>query len=390
MKIAFVAPFFGENASGGAEFAARSVALHLADGGIEVDILTTCLQDLPHGLTNNIHHAGISHDGELTIKRFRAETPDMSQFGELNSFIIDGGKLTQQEELQFMSRHVNSIDLMRYIADHEAEYDYFCFIPYLFGTTCFGVQIAPHKSIMIPCLHDEGYARLEIVKQAVSSAKRIVFNAKAEQRFARKAYGIDDSKGIYIGLGVETDIEYDAERFRSKFGIKEPFVLYAGRRDTTKNVHTLITNFERYKCDNPGPLKLVLIGPAELPAANPSDDIVDLGFVTEQEKHDAYAAAELFCQPSLNESFSYVIMEAWLCGTPCLVHEKCEVTRDHAVSSGGGLYFNTPADFCRSLELMLKDSDLKQRMAAAGREYVLDNFAWKHIVTKFKEKVFTK
>jgi glycosyltransferase involved in cell wall biosynthesis len=123
---------------------------------------------------------------------------------------------------------------------------------------------------------------------------------------------------------------------------------------------------------------------------NPSADIADLGFVTEQEKLDAYAAAEIFCQPSLNESFSYVIMEAWLCGTPCLVHEKCEVTRDHAVSSGGGLYFNTPADFSRSLGLMLNDSDLKQRMSTAGREYVLDNFAWKHIVTKFKEKVFTK
>lgn len=390
MKIAFVAPFFGRNASGGAEFAARSVALHLADDGLDVDILTTCLQDLPHGLTNNIHPAGISHDGKLTIIRFKAESPDMAQFGELNNFIIDGGRLTSREELQFMSRHVNSIDLLRYIADHETEYDYFCFIPYLFGTTCFGAQIAPHKSVMIPCLHDEGYARLETVKQALNSVHKLVFNAKPEQQFAQETYGIDDSRGIYVGLGVETDIDFNAERFRSKFRIEDPFVLYAGRRDTTKNVHTLITNFESCKRDNPGPLKLVLIGPAELPVANPSNDIVDLGFVSEQEKHDAYAAAEIFCQPSLNESFSYVIMEAWLCGTPCLVHEKCDVTRDHVVSSGGGLYFNTAADFNRSLDLMLNDNGLKQRMAAAGRKYVLDNFDWKHIVAKFKEKVFTK
>ena len=388
MKIAFVAPFFGEKAAGGAEFAARSVALHLADSGIEVEILTTCLQDLPHGLTNNIHPTGTSKDGKLTIRRFKAETPDMTPFGELNAFIIDGGKPTPQEELQFMSRHVNSIELLNYIADHENDYDWFCFIPYLFGTTCFGAQIAPHKSIIIPCLHDEGYARLDLVKKAITNAHRIVFNAEAEQRFARKAYGIDENNGIYVGLGVETEIEFDAKRFRSRFQTDDPFVLYAGRRDTTKNVHNLIAYFENYKLQNPSPLKLVLIGPAELPVANPSDDIIDLGFVTEQEKRDAYAAAEVFCQPSLNESFSYVIMESWLCGTPCLVHEKCEVTHDHAVKSGGGLYFNSSSDFCKTLDLMLNDNNLNQRMAKAGRQYVLDNFAWKHIVDKFKREIF--
>ncbi len=388
MKIAFVAPFFGAKAAGGAEFAARSIACHLADDGIEVDILTTSLQDLPHGITRKTHAAGTSRDGSLTVRRFSVETANMDSFGDLNNFIIDGGKLTDDEELQFMSRHVTSIDLIRYIAEHEAEYDWFCFIPYLFGTSCFGARVVPHKSIIIPCLHDEGYAQMQLVKDLIRSAHKVVFNAEAEQRFAQETYGIDDSKGIYIGLGVETYIDFNAERFRKKFGIKEPFVLYVGRRDITKNVHTLISNFENYKEIHPGPLKLVLIGPAPLPVTDPSDDIIDLGFVSEQEKRDAYAAAEVFSQPSLNESFSYVIMESWLCGTPCLVHEKCEVTRDHVVNSGGGLYFNTRQEFNKTLDLMLSDIALNNRMAEAGRNYVLDNFAWKHIVRKFKTEIF--
>jgi glycosyltransferase involved in cell wall biosynthesis len=385
LKIAFVAPFFGKDAAGGAEFAARSVALHLADSGIDVEILTTCLKDLPSGITNNIHRPGTSRDGKLTIRRFKAETPDMANFGELNDFIIDGGKLTDREELQFMSRHVNSIDLLNYIAEHEADYDRFCFIPYLFGTTCFGIMIAPHKSIMIPCLHDEGYANLEIIKRAINAAQHLIFNARPEQILAQKLYGISDSQGTHIGLGVETDISCNAERFRHKFGIREPFLLYAGRRDTTKNVHTLIHNFEQFKRENPGNLKLVLIGPAPLPVANPSADIIDLGFVSEQEKRDAYAAAEIFCQPSLNESFSYVIMESWLCGTPCLVHEKCEVTKDHITTSGGGLYFNTPADFNQTVKFMLDNQQERTRMATSGKNYVLKNFAWPEIVRKYKQ-----
>ncbi len=388
MKIAFVCPFFGENAAGGAEFATRSVALHLAESGINVEILTTCLQDLPHGLTNNAHPAGTSQDGPLTVRRFRAESPDMTPFAELNDRIIAGEKLTPREELQFMSRHVNSIDLLQYLSKHEADYKWFCFIPYLFGTTCFGTRVVPHKAIMIPCLHDEGYARLKMVSNSICLSQRIVFNAEAEQRYAKATYGIDSQKGVHIGLGVDTDITFDAERFRSHFGIRDPFMLYAGRRDTTKNVHTLIDYFERYKRAHQGPLKLVLIGPAELPVANISSDIVDLGFVTEQEKRDAYAAAAIFCQPSLNESFSYVIMESWLCGTPCLVHESCEVTLDHVIRSGGGLYFASCDDFAKTTEKLLSDAELSDKMAQSGRQYVLNNYSWEHIVRRFKEDVF--
>ena len=388
MRVAFVCPFFGKDAAGGAEFAARSVALHLADSGVEVEVLTTCLHDLPHGLTRNVHSPGISQDGPITIHRFRAETPDMTPFEALNDLIIDGETLSPQEERQFMSRNVNSFDLLRYIAAHEPDYDWFCFIPYLFGTTVFGARIVPHKAIMIPCLHDEGYARLQLVRDTIACVHRVVFNAGAEQRFANDAYGIDEERGITIGLGVDTDVTFDAERFRQRFGIEDPFILYAGRRDTTKNVHTLIAHFDRYKEQNPGPLKLVLMGPADLPVADPSDDIVDLGFVSEQEKRDAYAAADIFCQPSLNESFSYVIMEAWLSGTPCLVHEKCKVTRDHVVQSGGGLYFDDEKDFCGVVDRLLKDPELRGNMATAGRQYVLNNFSWERIVKRFREEVF--
>jgi len=388
LKIAFVCPFFGEQAAGGAEFAGRSVALHLAASGVEVEILTTCLQDLTHGIANNVHPTGVSQDGPLTVRRFKAETPDMAPFADLNDCIIDGGTLTRNEELQFMSRHVVSVAMLRHMAAHVDLYDWFCFIPYPFGTTVFGVRIAPHKSVIIPCLHDEGYARLQLVREALTSAKRIVFNAEAERRFANTAYGIDDEKGVYVGLGVETQVDSDGQRFRRNFGIEDPFILYAGRRDTTKNVHTLITYFEQYKQQSPGPLKLVLVGPGGLPVANPSDDIVDLGFVSERDKRDAYAAAELFCQPSRNESFSYVIMEAWLGGTPCLVHERCEVTREHVVRSGGGLYFSSASDFAGAVERILNDTELRSRMATAGRQYVLDNFAWPHIVRRFKEDVF--
>jgi glycosyltransferase involved in cell wall biosynthesis len=70
------------------------------------------------------------------------------------------------------------------------------------------------------------------------------------------------------------------------------------------------------------------------------------------------------------------------------VHEDCDVTRDHVVESGGGLYFRTAADFAGALDRMLGDAPLCRRMAAAGRRYVLDHYAWPEIIRRFKEQVF--
>ena len=81
-----------------------------------------------------------------------------------------------------------------------------------------------------------------------------------------------------------------------------------------------------------------------------SADILDLGFVSAQDKADAYAGALALCQPSLLESFSLVMMEAWLAGTPALVHGRCAVTRDHCLASNGGLFFEDYFEFVEALD----------------------------------------
>ena len=97
----------------------------------------------------------------------------------------------------------------------------------------------------------------------------------------------------------------------------EPYLLlYVGRRDETKNIWLLLAYLREYWARRGTPLKLLLAGrdPIDLPR-NLEPLVYDLGFLSEQQKHDAYASADLFVQPSLYESFSIVLMEAWLQGT---------------------------------------------------------------------------
>ena len=389
MKIAFVAPFFGERASGGAESECRQTALRLAQQGIEVEILTTCLLDLAHGMTVNAYPQGITHDGDVLVRRFRAAIFDPGPFGQLNQRLIDKEVLTADEERHFMARNVNSFDLYRYIASNSDDYDWLCFIPYLFGTSCYGTEICPEKSILIPCLHDEGYTRMQLVQNMFKRVARIAFHTPAEMKLAEELFGPAPSphQRLLIGEGVNVDFESNSTRFRDRFSIHDPFIMYAGRKDSTKNVDTLIQYFSDYKRLTKNKLKLVLVGPRE--AAIPTDmtqSIVDLGFVDDQDKKDAYSAATLFCQPSRNESFSIVIMEAWVCGTPCLVHGQCAVTRDHAVLSGGGIPYTHYGEFKGSLDYLLENSEIRHTMGKFGRQYVLDNFAWNRIIDRYRNE----
>ncbi|HRE28193.1 MAG TPA: glycosyltransferase, partial [Anaerolineales bacterium] len=86
------------------------------------------------------------------------------------------------------------------------------------------------------------------------------------------------------------------------------------------NVHALVEYFSAYKQTRGGDLKLVLTGDGALRNAISHPDLVFTGYLSDQMLQDAIAGAVALCQPSLMESFSIVIMQAWILGVPVLVH----------------------------------------------------------------------
>ena len=111
--------------------------------------------------------------------------------------------------------------------------------------------------------------------------------------------------------------------------------------------------------------------------------IVDLGFVSEQEKHEAMAGALAFIHPSVNESLGIVLLESWLAGTPALVHAKSKVLRWQCARSNGGLWFRSYPEFEEELLLLMNNPELRKQMGACGRDYVLREYAWPAVDKRF-------
>ncbi len=384
MKIAFVIPWYGD-IPGGAETECRRTAENLQKSGLDVEILTTCVKQFLSDWNTDHYSQGIYKENGITVRRFSVRKRDTKKFDQVNFKLMNNCRISPIEEQIYIENMINSDDLYSYIRDHGNEYDHFFFIPYMFGTTYYGSLIHPEKSILIPCLHDESYAYMDIFKKMFKDVKAVIYNSEPEKELANRIYDIKGHQ-IVMGAGMDTDISYNAQRFRDKYGIKNEFLLYAGRRDSGKNVSLLMEYFARYKESYGGNLKLVLIGKGELTVPKEHmHDIIDLGFVPLEDKFDAYAAATLFCMPSTNESFSIVIMEAWLCGTPVLVHADCAVTKDHCIKSNGGLYFSNYDEFEECLKYFLTDPAKRDLIAKNGKEYVIRNYSWETVIRRYEK-----
>lgn len=374
-RLGLIVPRYGPDVLGGAETLARRLAEHLPGDEFQVTVLTTCARDL---LTwRNEYPAGEASVGGQRVLRFPVDhhRRDARLFRQLDDRACRDEPLTPEEQAAWLENAAHSPALYSHLARHGGDYDLLIFLPYLFGTTLYGSTIWPDKSVICPCLHDEAYARFIDVRAMLRRVRGLMFISKPEQALAEDKLGVRHPAARLVGAGVEP-FEADAERFRRKFGLAGPFLLYAGRLDPAKNLLQLVSHFVAYRQAQPnGDLKLVLAGSGPL-ALPDHPDIVPLGFLGEQDLRDAYAAATLLCQPSLVESFSLVLMEAWLAGTPALVHGHCPVTRYHVVQSNGGLYFASAAEFAGALDWFLHHPHKRAQMGKLGRAYVEHRFNW--------------
>ena len=150
-KIGFVIPWYGENIPGGAEMELREVATHLQKAGMEVEILTTCVKDFNADWNVNYYAAGTAIVDDIVVRRFPVRRRDTAAFDRVNRKLMQGQRLSLQEEQTFVEEMVNSPQLYEYMLDSSDDYSLYVFIPYMFGTTYFGMQICPEKSVLIPC-----------------------------------------------------------------------------------------------------------------------------------------------------------------------------------------------------------------------------------------------
>lgn len=378
LPIALVIPWYGKQARGGAEQECNFMAHCLSNAGHIVEVFTTCVPTAADDRGVNVLPPGAAMEDGILVRRFPVKRQNRERYEPANLRIFRNESFSKMDEQAYIEEDINSPEMYDYIKLHKEDYRCFIPLPYLYGVVYHVSRICPEKTVMIPCLHDESYAYMSIFKELMPRLKGMVFLSWPECRLANMLYPLNPMRTEVLGAVVPSGWEEqcNADAFRVKFNINDPYIVFAGRKDAGKKADELRDFFIRYKSERPdSALKLVFIGGGNLDIpAEWQRDIFDLGFLSEQDKHDALAGALLLCNPSQFESFSIVIMESWQAGRPVMVSALCPVTADFCRRSGGGKSYSDYQQFSQQIDWFLTHKSETDAMGQRGKAYVQNNF----------------
>ncbi|HEB41656.1 MAG TPA: glycosyltransferase [Candidatus Dependentiae bacterium] len=382
MKIAFVIQRYGQEVNGGAELLCRGVAEHLVDE-LEIEILTTCAKD--YITWKNEYPPGDTVINEVKIKRFPVEKKrNIKKFNRFSNKIFAKNNISEKDEVKWLYMQGPVCPkLLDFIQANKNDYDYFIFFTYLYYTTAMGLPLVAEKSLFVPTAHDELPLQLGIYKNMFRTTQAMIYSTKEEMDLVNQHFNNSSLESEIIGIGVDKPkYSVEAKEFSNKYSISN-FILFAGRIEEGKGLSELFEFFIKYlESSQNKDLYLVLIGKRHMTIPD-HPNILYLGFVTEQDKYNAIAAAKVTVVPSPLESLSIISLEAWLLSKPILVNGRSPVLKGNCQRSNGGLYYDNFADFKEKLNLLLNSKDVREKMGLRGQKYVEDNFSWPVVKRKY-------
>ncbi len=376
--VGVVASRYGDNVLGGAEAVLRAMATRLQLRGWPVEVLTTTSVDLYRPA--NAEQPGTRDEGGVTVRRFAVVPPERGP-DLIGHRILAGEPLSVLEQMQWMNTGMRSPDFFDHLSSHARDYQALVCAPYMSWLSFVCAELAADRTILMPCLHDEPFARLELFRSEFEDVRGLWFLSDPERDLAARLFRLPSQTEV-VGSGVEPPSTFDAAGFRRRHGLDGEFLFYAGRREWMKGWNDLLDHLSFTARRLGRSLTLVTCGAGAVGTAPQGVELVDLGFLPDAERWNAFAAASVSLQPSSNESFSLSVLESWAAGTVVVANAKSAVVAWHCERSEAGLTYRDRYEFAACLALLLGSADLRCELAARGLQYVASTYPWSGVIDR--------
>jgi glycosyltransferase involved in cell wall biosynthesis len=324
VKLAVVVQRYGADINGGAELHARYVAERLSRHA-EVEVVTSCARD--YVTWRNELPEGLDRVNGVAVRRFPVRHErNPNQFGRQSQRVFEHPHSVADELSWLESEGPASPALVEHLCRAAAGLDFVLLFSYRYYHAWHAARRLPAKAVLVPTAERDPAIGLSIFGPTFRGVRAVMYNSHEEQAMIHAATGNQDVPGVVVGVGSDLPAQTSPERFRQKFQITGPFAIYVGRIDENKGCGELFSFFQRYAATFPRGLDLVLVGSAIMPVPQ-HPRIHHLGFLPDQDKFDAMAAADVLIMPSYFESLSMVALEAWALGRPVLANGRCDVLK---------------------------------------------------------------
>lgn len=231
-----------------------------------------------------------------------------------------------------------------------------------------------------------------IAQKVIGSVDRIIGVSKNEISLLSEALDVPKKKVRIIPNGINEDDFTpipDGEKFRDMYDIDGKMVLFTGRLASNKGLIHLVETMPKVLEDHPD-TTFVVIGEDEGMRSEIKNRASRLGVEEHLKIIDyiedysvfkaSYSAADVFFLPSEYEAFGIVLLEAMMCGTPCVATRVGGVPE--VVSDGETGYlcdYGDTGDFASRISELLEDPKGRKGMGREGRKRVKKKFTWKKV-----------
>jgi phosphatidyl-myo-inositol alpha-mannosyltransferase len=219
--------------------------------------------------------------------------------------------------------------------------------------------------------------------------KQICVSTAAERYLRRWVHGDDEiiPNGIDLDL-FSPDVQPYPEYMDGKLNI-----LFVGRLEPRKGLSYLLKAFKSIKKSTPD-ARLIIVGPGKRSRANYErwvrnnhiEDVVFIGFASQEELPRYYRTADIFCAPATGrESFGIVLIEAMAMGKP-IVATAIEGFRCVVTPGEDGILVKprSSEQLKKALMKLINNPGMRRKMGENGR-IKAQQYSWKKIARKIIE-----
>lgn len=233
-------------------------------------------------------------------------------------------------------------------------------------------------------------------KKIVKNASRLIaLNEKEANLY--KSIGVNESKIRIIPNGIDLS-RYNVLQKRGelvkKYSLEDKrLVIYVGRLHESKGIDLLIRAFSNL-CKELDNVILLLIGPDDgykvsleelIASLKLNDKILFTGFITVDEKIQAFMEADVFVTP-LYSGFPITFLEACMCGTPIITTDKGDKL-DWIDNKVGYVVKYDENELKNSIMKILNNVNLKEKFGEEGRKLIKTEFDLNIVIRKI-ERVY--
>lgn len=394
-------------ARGGAETHLGELSRRFAAEGHDVTVATSDALDFElfwDPRRRRLDHAVAEHAG-VRIRRFPVRHLPMSTVAypgiQRLLWIFSEARLVPVALMHRLARFIPYVpDLWRWLRTTEEDFDIVAGM-----TICFdalleaGLRFAQRKNIpfvIYPLTHlgsgeqpgRDALSRFYTMRQQmalVRSSDAVMAQTPTEQAFYA-AQGVPPERVVVAGPGVNPDeiIGGDADRFRARHHITHPLVATLSSMSYDKGTVHVVEAVRRL-WEAGESVDLALAGAVLDPFRHYMDSLPVavrervrlLGAVSEEEKRDLLAAADVLAMPSRTDSFGITYLEAWLYGKPVVGAQTWGVNEVIRHGENGLLVpFGDVSALAQTLQDLLHDPVRRAEMGRCGQAKTYRDYTW--------------